>query len=294
MLFPLLPQANAADTKEQQQRAGAPVLGYSFGAESRELRAILGVPGSSTWSQPLTLPEGVTNVRVANGHRWALTESEGQTGILILDTLQNRKLDDAGGAIDDAVFSPGGSAAAVPRGSVMAVYSGLPDAPVRTASIDAAAETIAVSDSGEAAAVIDGRIVKASTGDFLTACAAAGCRIAFFPNSDSLAILDGGRLIEFRDGDSRVIAEDIAAEFQNLAAGTSRLVLTGKEHLLVLDRTTGKIVAEEDIAGADRLESMLLPGTWLLSAAEGSAAWLYGNDGMRFVPAARAAAGSKE
>ena len=57
--------------------------------------------------------------------------------------------------------------------------------------------------------------------------------------------------------------------------------------LVILWRMSGSIAAEETLAGTGRLEPMRLQGTWLLSAAEGSAAWLYSNDGVRFVPATR-------
>ena len=278
----LLAQASAADTKEQS--AGAPVLGYAFGEESRQLRAILGVPGASSWSDPLALPDGVTSVRIANGHRWALTVSAAEMGVLLLDTLQYRKLEGFDGAAYDAVtFSPGGSAVAIRKGDSVTVFAGLPDAANKIGTFEAA--QLVVSDAGEVAMVKDGRILRASSGEFLSAC--TDCRISYFPNSDALVILEAGRLSELRGGELRAIASGFSNDLQQVAAGLSRIVLAGKDQLLVLERKSGSITAEESLSGTDRIELMRLSGTWLLSAAEGSAAWLYSNDGVRFVPATR-------
>ena len=291
-LFALLP-LSAADTKDKQ-RADTPVIGYAFAEASRELRAILGVPGSSRWSDALPLPEGVTHLRVANGHRWALAISANETAVLFLDslndtlndTLKSSRLDTAG-SMDDAIFSPNGGAVAIRRGAMVTVFTGMPDTPTKSGEFESndLAGT-ALSDTGEAVAIREGRIVKAATGELVQACP-GDCRVAYFPNSSDLAIFESGRLTELRGGESRVIAEGLQiTEIQQLGAGSSRIGLASKEKLLVVERASGAIAAEENLSGTDRMEAMRLPGTWLLSAAEESAAWLYSNEGVRFVPAA--------
>lgn len=286
MMSTLLLQA--ADTKDQQQqRADAPVLGYAFGETTRELRAILGVPGSSRWSDAIPLPDGVTALRIANGHRWALASSAaGETSVLSLDTLQLKRLEGAG-TFDGAIFSPSGSAAAIRRDATVTVFTGLPDAPVKAAEFASAdLATVAISDQGDAASVREGRIVNAVTGEVLHECS-DGCRIAYFPGASDLAVFESGRLTELRGRESRVIAEGLPlAEIEQFAAASHRVALASKEKLLVLDRASGAVAVEEPVAGSDRMEALRLPGSWLLSAAEDSAAWLYSNDGVRFVPAA--------
>ncbi len=283
-LFALLP-LSAADTKDQQ-RADAPVIGYAFSETSRELRAILGVPGSSRWSDPLPLPQNVSSIRVANGHRWALTISASETAVLVLDTLRSTRLDQVG-SLDGAIFSPNGSAVAIRRGTTVTVLTGMPDAPTKSSEFESSdLAAIAVSDSGEAIAIRDGQIVKAASGELVRTCP-GDCHVAYFPNGSDLAILESGRLTELRGGESRLIADGLQlSEMQQFSAGSSRIGLAGKEKFLVVERASGAIAAEERLTGTDRMEAMRLPGTWLLSAPDESAAWLYSNEGVRFVPAA--------
>lgn len=287
----LLRSSHAADTKDQQ-RADAPVLGYAFAETSRELRAILGVPGSSRWSEAIPLPDGVSALRIANGHRWALAVSGNETAVLNLDTLQSKRLEPAG-SFDAAFFSPSGKAVAIRRGSAVAVYTGMPDAPAKSNEFQSD-DLAALSDTGAAIAIREGRIVNAATGEVVYACVA--CRAAYFPEANALAVFEaGGRLVELRDGEASVIAQGLQMEeLKWFQAGSSRIGLAGKDKLLVVERASGAIAAEEALTGTDRMEAMRLPGCWLLSAAsEETAAWLYSNEGVRFVPAA-AAARSKE
>jgi hypothetical protein len=296
--------AAAADTKEQppqQQRADAPVLGYAFGDASRDLRAILGVPGSSRWSDPIALPEGVASLKVANGHRWALafSASGSVAGVLSLETFQLSSLTGGSARVDAVVFSPAGRSMAVRRGGVVSVYTGLPEAATVSLTWEVAEgfslDSIAVSDSGEAAILHDGSIVRITTSERIASCLSNECRIAFFPNSSGLAMLDGGRLLELQGGEQRVIAEGIKRQqMPQIAAASARIALASPGKLVVYERASGAIALEETLSeDADRFEATRIQGVYLFAAPEDRAAWLYSDEGIRFVPAA-AGARSKE
>lgn len=271
--------------------AGVPVMGYAFGAQTRELRAILGVPGASRWSDPLALPDGVTALRVAPGHRWALVLREsGEAGVLVLDSLTYAPIADALDNLDGVRFSPAGTAMVLSTG---AIYRGLPD-DVKRAGEAGIADLMAVSDSGEVAALRDGRLMKGS--EFLRECSAE-CRFAFFPGTDSsLAVLDGGRLTEMSGSDARILADEVDAAEMMLAANKTVLLSAGTT-LRVIDRASGALVRSEDLpAVATRLEAMRHADAVLLSSGseESDAAWMFSQEGVRFVPARAAAPAASE
>ncbi len=132
-----------------------PVAGYVAERHGAQLRTILGVPGAFEFSDPLTLPEGVTRVRPAPGHDFALVEVGDGAGVLHLDRGSAGRVVPVDGMLpaDWAAFSATGTAAALfsaPSGMVQ-VAIGLPDAPriamTRDVS-DLALRTASVSDDG--------------------------------------------------------------------------------------------------------------------------------------------------
>ena len=272
--------------------AGVPVMGYAFGGQTRELRAILGVPGASRWSDPLALPDGVTALRVAPGHRWALVLRDGgEAGILTLDSLAYSPIADTLDNLDSVRFSPSGTAMVLSSG---AIYRGLPEDAKRGGDAVVAADLMAVSDSGDVATLIDGRLMKG--GEFLRECS-ADCRFAFFPGADShLAVFDAGRLTEMSGSESRILAENLDAAAFILATNKS-VLLSGASALRVMDRVSGAMLRSEDLpAAATRLEAMRQGDTVLLSSGseESDAAWMFSQEGVRFVPARPAASEVKE
>ncbi len=271
--------------------AGVPVMGYAFGGQTRELRAILGVPGASRWSDPLALPDGVTALRIAPGHRWALVLRDGgEAGILTLDSLAYSPIADTLDNLDSVRFSPSGTAMVLSSG---AIYRGLPEEAKRGGDA-VVADLMAVSDSGEVATLIEGRLMKGA--EFLRECS-ADCRFGFFPGSEArLAVFDGGRLIEMSGSESRIVAENLDAADLMLATNKA-VLLSGSSALRVIDRVSGAMLRTEDLpAAATRLEAMRQGDAVLLSSGseESDAAWMFSQEGVRFVPARPAASEVKE
>jgi len=288
--------AFAADTaKEQQaqQRAEAPVLGYAWANESRELRAILGVPGAARWSDPIPMAQGVTSLRLAPGHRWALaTLEDGSVSTVELDSLILRTLDTGGAAFDNVEFSPSASAMALRNSETgeSVIFTGGASGMTRTAS-HFARGTIALSDSGVLAYLAEDRLMTISGGSatdtarFLMAC--ANCRFSFFPGNDSLAVLEpSGRLSEIAsDGGSRLIAEGVEGA-SLLAASASSITLGEGSVLRIFDRQSGSLVAREDSGSQiTRLDRMRHTDAWLLSGSGSEVLWMHSREGIRFVPA---------
>jgi hypothetical protein len=281
----------AADNKES---AGTPSLGFAYNNASRELRAILGVPGAARWSDPLPLPEGFVSARVAPGHRWALVKLEsGEVGILQLDTLAYSRLTDiAADAPSDPSglqFSPSGTSMALRTGGdggIVTVWTGIPSAPSKLEATQAISGRYAVSDSGSLAAVVDSKLVR----DSVTVAECPDCVFAFFAGSNSLAVADSVSVREVVDAtQSRLIAEGLEA-YTRIFATAENVALSGENVLQVVNRRSGVIKREEMQVTANVLESMRSAEILLLTKeGEDGVSWMYSSEGIRFVPARNAA-----
>jgi hypothetical protein len=95
----------------------APVVGLLTNSEETEIRGILGVPGASTLSAPIALPEGVMRIHLAPTQRWALAELEaGGLSLLHFEGTEPGLIQsvDGGFAASGLVsFSPTGHSAAM-------------------------------------------------------------------------------------------------------------------------------------------------------------------------------------
>jgi hypothetical protein len=136
-----------------------PVAGYVTDSSRSQLRTIFGVPGAFTFSGPLALPDGVTQVRLAPGQDFALAESANSApGVLFLKAGAVDHLAPITGAMQSAdwiAFSPGAGSAMLFSAAAhrLQVLSGLPDAPQVALDLDAATLPVepalgAVSDDG--------------------------------------------------------------------------------------------------------------------------------------------------
>jgi hypothetical protein len=120
-----------------------PFAGYVVAPSGREMRAILGVPGSFRFSDPLALPREVTGIHLAPTHNFALVERGGAgVAILVLDGAAGRivEVDGAASGADWVAFSPSAGSAILYSSAAnrLQVWSGLPDAPRVLRDMDAA------------------------------------------------------------------------------------------------------------------------------------------------------------
>jgi hypothetical protein len=185
----------------------APFAGLLADQELTEVRAIQGVPGSSTVGGPIALPASVLRVHLAPAQAWALVEQAPSRtlGLMPFNGTQPGGVIAIGNAMsapDIVSFSPGGrSAVAVSyRLATMQVFTGLDSAPQMTmqTAISGLGDigSVAVSDDGTltAALMSDGRVLLLSATrtpqQIFQAGSPAG--IGFLPNQAAVAIADGG------------------------------------------------------------------------------------------------------
>ena len=129
----------ASAVEASPRQLSAPIAGYSVQAASRQVRLILGVPGSTHYSEPCSWPEAVTALRTTPGHHWllALRGEGGAASIFVPEAGTDRLLAKVSGEPSLISISPGGSAAAFfwRAEKRMVVYRGLPDSPALAAEI---------------------------------------------------------------------------------------------------------------------------------------------------------------
>jgi hypothetical protein len=132
-----------------------PSLGMLFDPSARTLRPLLGFPGAAMLGSPLPLPRDIVSVRSSPRGGYALALKGDERTVIEITPAGTRPLRTLHPAPDRIAFSPSGSHVALyysDRGSLDLV-SGLPQAPLRFASIDFSVlpgplSALAVSDSG--------------------------------------------------------------------------------------------------------------------------------------------------
>lgn len=144
-----------------QDSIQGPLVGWAYEASSSSLRAIQGIPGSSTLGG--RAGAGLRRAISAPGGAFALAvlSESGQAQLIDLRNGEARPLDVPEGA--DAIFlSPRGSAAVLlyrEQGRAI-VLSGLPAEPAVASRLDTSAETLAVSDDAKAVMAVEATGVR--------------------------------------------------------------------------------------------------------------------------------------
>jgi hypothetical protein len=131
--------AKLSAAEEAPRELSAPIAGYSVQAASRQVRLILGVPGSTHYSEPSFWPAEVTALHTTPGHHWllALRGQGGAASVLVPERGTDRVLAKVSGDPSLISISPTGAAAAFfwRAEKRMVVYRGLPDSPELAAEI---------------------------------------------------------------------------------------------------------------------------------------------------------------
>jgi hypothetical protein len=307
LAFLLLPVGGGcADNRWQ-----SPVLGYLAGEDPLELRVMAGIPGAAIRGEPLPLPDGLTRIRLAPGHRFALAErgEAGPPAVLNLDGDAAPALAPLPGAVaqaDAAVFSPSGRSVVLysAREERLQVLTGLPGEPrvLRNFPVSAPA-ALAVSDDGETLLTADaeGTVYLAGAGGgtrpVWRASTLAG--MAFLPNRAAAVACDGGRgevfLLGGLDGASysRVVATglDGAGALRASSDGAAVFVAAREgNRLWRIDLASTQVRAFDVPAAPAMLEPLRLPDAFLISSPPGEPAWLFVSGGAEarsyFIPAA--------
>jgi hypothetical protein len=149
-----------------QDSVQGPMVGWTYEASTASMRAIQGIPGSSTLGG--RAGSGLRRGVSAPGGAFAVATlaETGEARLLDLRNGESRSLDVPEGA-DAIFFSPRGSAAVLlyrEQGRAI-VLSGLPAEPVVAMRIDTTAEALAVSDDAKAVMAVEAAGVRLFDGD---------------------------------------------------------------------------------------------------------------------------------
>jgi hypothetical protein len=183
-----------------------PVLGLFTPSGEKEVRAIVGVPGASTISAPIVLPQGVTRIHLGPTQRRALVEQPSETALGLLAFAgaspgDIRRIDGAMATPDLVSFSPTGRSAVLLSNTngqlqVLTALDGTPRVAVQAQVSDfAPARFIAVNDEGTIPVIVtaDGSVyvLREVALPILIFHVTGGAGACFLPNLDSMVIAEG-------------------------------------------------------------------------------------------------------
>lgn len=297
----------------------APVVGLLSNPDRTEVRALLGVPGAATLSDPIPLPLSVANVYLAPGQRWAIVKNTlGEAlGVMSFTGAKAGSVSPIAGAMaapDSVSFSPTGTAAALMSATTgtLQILTGLGSTPQLGMTFQvsdlmrAGLPAAAVSDDGSLAVALTGDgsvyLLSGTNPRQLIFRAGSAAGMAFFPNRASVAIVDGS------GGGASVIDNlTISPGAKRVASGLSIppgqvlvqpsldgqsifTAATGGRTGIRIDISSGQVQTVQLAVNSDSLERLRNGDTFLLSALPGASAWLLVGDaqGLRATFAALA------
>jgi hypothetical protein len=243
----------AAAALYAQSTVQGPTVGWIYDAEGTALRAVLGVPGSSTLGPKVDHGVALTRASVAPRGNMAIASAGEDGRMLVLDLRRGGELavPNLPPGADDAVFSPGGSTALLiyRSASKVIVLPRFGETGSTSREIVFGAEmpeTFAVSD--------DAKLILAAGGDQVQALDGEGNRwnlnfsgvarsIAFLPESHNVLLADTRGLWLVNDASAnaatRLIWEGDANQALPLLDRKAALVLTGNQKLVAVNLESG-------------------------------------------------------
>lgn len=288
---------HAADVKQSSTATGAaansvdsPAIGYVIGGDTPELRAMLGVPGSARFSDPIALPEGTLRAEVAPGHRWVLAIRSEDVAVYLPDSKAVLPVAVSGVPAAWAI-SPSGSRLALfsaDRGEV-ALISGMPTSPKLENTLKIAQmDSFVLADTGAFVYAVGNRILNADGGLIH----ASPGPMAFEPASDRIVVFDAATssLVEVSvgTGSTRVLASPVAAP-DRLFAGSDRLYsgdsVAGTVSLIEYPDGSFATQSVTQNVPVSRIAPSAISGTMVVFFDSDGPAWLVNSQGVSFVPA---------
>jgi hypothetical protein len=286
---------------EAKAQMSAPLVGLvaAGGANSREIRSVVGVLGAASVQKPVPLPRDVSKAYLAPAGGWALILHRG--GDLELLTFNGcipgaiQSITGVGRDPEMVAFSPlGGSAALLYANGSLQVLDGLDATPHLAFEFNfddpSGARRIAVSDGGQVAAVVTAvgqvDLLSKSTGQQLAYAGSPLLGVAFLPNQPTAVIADPGNgtidLARLVDGtpDLQIVASGLSHSGGDALVGASRdgasvVVLgVGGTSVSRVELATGSIQTTDLPVPATRLDRLRDAESFLFSAERGQAAWI--------------------
>ncbi len=281
-------------------RLRGPVVGYLPEEGYAGIRPIRGVPGAAVAGEPMTVPEGVSRVRPAPAHRYALAEFADASAPAVLDLEGDSAPGRIAGVLaraDLVAFSPTGRSAALYSSGEgrLQVVTGLPEAPkmARELAVPGAA-AIAVSDDGSSVLAADaaGAVSLVDQDGMGTPLAQVErlCAMSFLPNRLDAALVDAARGEVYLAGAASrgllATGLDGASGMAPSTDGTALHVIAAEtRRAWRIDIATGESRVIELPVNPDTLEPLRPADTFLISSRAGEPAWLLTPEGTYFIPA---------
>ncbi|HLK66893.1 MAG TPA: hypothetical protein VKU19_25845 [Bryobacteraceae bacterium] len=289
-----------------------PVAGYVADSDGPVLRTIFGVPGSFRFSDPLALPDGVTQLRIAPGQDYALAEVSGSSlSVLSLSGGAASGLTALEWALpspDWIAFSPQSQSAVLFSATSrrLQIIAGLPDRPQVALDLDSSVlpdipRMASVSDDGKTLLVASRRAIYLLPPDgstprtLLTATQIVS--LALFRDGTSAAVWDGvaGAIHLLQNVTSapsdRVLVsgwKGAGTLYPSADGGTLFLVRPGAKSVFAHDVASGSMQSFESPASARTLDPLRNHDTFLISADRHQPGWIFYLDGTAghvvFVP----------
>lgn len=300
------------DTSQSMQ---FPMLGFVSTSQGSEVRAILGIPGASTLSQPLTMPSGVTNLHFAPGQNYAIAlgAAGAPLGVVTFSSASPGPAIGIPSAIsqpDIIAFSPNGASAAIysASGGQIQVINGLPTSPriayeMGSTDLAAGARLLALADDG--ATLLEGtsgnavyRLVVGTAPQLLdTVGDLEG--IAFVPQSENALVFDrnAGSLSMLQAVNTLPSNRSLVDGLTGLggeislqvAGGTALLTSSTANRLWRIDLQSLNVQSMQLPTPATALAPLRTSGRYLVSWQSGQPAWIVDTTGptgaLFFVPA---------
>jgi hypothetical protein len=291
-----------------------PVAGYVTDSSRAQLRAILGVPGAYTFSAPLPLPDGVSQIHLAPGQDFALVEkSDGVRAVLFLKAGAVDRLAPVYGAMPSAdwiAFSPAAGSALLYSSSAqrLQVLTGLPNTPRIALDQDAAMlpeqpALGALNDDGSLVLLASGTSIYRLSGD-------GGAQLLLsLGGIRSLTVLRNGVDVAVSDPttgsvqvlhnaashpEARVLAsglDGIGKIFPSWDGQSLFVAQPGARTVSSIDLASGAVQPFDSPAEPLCLTPLLNRDTFLISAKADEPGWVFYRDGMGaqvvFIPAAQ-------
>jgi hypothetical protein len=284
------------------QGLSGPTLGFAPGATPAQLQPILGIPGAARLGDPISLPNTVTQVYVAPGHRYALA-SQGAAGATAVVVLRNGSgivanpvltpLAHAMAAPDLVAFSPTGQSSVLYSQAFnrLQVFTGFPNAPRLAQDIPnfqvPTVRLLAVSDDAQLLLAAD-----ATSAVYALSQAAAAVPVYYSNQISALAFVPGSHEAILCD-----LALGTAAVLQPLT-GAARLLIAADDacrpraagvtsdgntillacsfagYVWSVDRESGFIRSYQVPSMLDRLDNLGNAGAFLLSPPDHGLYWM--------------------
>jgi hypothetical protein len=292
-----------------------PVAGYVTDSSRTQLRTIFGVPGALSFGDPLPLPEGVSQIRLAPGQDFALVENaHSAPGVMFLKAGAVDRLTPIDGAMPSAdwvAFSPGAGSALLFSAAAnrLQVLSGLPDAPKIALDLDATTlpeqpALGAVSEDGSLVLVASASSVYrvSSSGTAQVVLSAGGIlSVTVLRNGVDAAVVDPttGSVHLVRNAgsnpESRILAsglDGIGTIFPAWDGQSLFVARPGAETVSSIDLASGAVKSFASTVAPVGLIPLRNRDTFLISAKAQQTGWVFYRDGaggrVVFIPAIEA------